>query len=271
MPAENVKKTIDAIVDWIKNYFIENGPEAKAVIGISGGKDSTVAAALLCRALGPERVIAVMMPDGAQSDIDDSYAVCNALNIPAENRYVINIENITDACYKCVHLSKSNFAITTNTPPRIRMTILYMIAAQVGGRVCNTSNKSEIFIGYSTKFGDSAGDFSLFKNYTASDVITLGCYMDELPLDLVKKPPSDGLCGSTDEERLGFTYEELDNYIKFNILPEYDKANRIIQMHKASVHKRCINLNAPVNHLRYNHWQKEDDWPVEEDMHDISF
>lgn len=271
MPAENVRKTIDTIVDWIKTYFIENGPEAKAVIGISGGKDSTVAAALLCRALGPERVIAVMMPDGAQSDIDDSYAVCNALNIPSENRYVINIESITDACYKCVHLSKSNFAITTNTPPRIRMTILYMIAAQVGGRVCNTSNKSEIFIGYSTKFGDSAGDFSLFKNYTASDVITLGCYMDELPLDLVKKPPSDGLCGSTDEERLGFTYEELDNYIKFNILPEYDKANRIIQMHKASEHKKCVNLPAPNNVLRYNLWSNSDYYPKEEAVSDISF
>jgi NAD+ synthase len=271
MPAENVRKTIDHITDWIKRYFIRNYPEGKAVIGISGGKDSTVAAALLCRALGPDRVIAVMMPNGEQADIDDSYEVCEELKIPDENRYVINIRNIVDACYDCVHESKTNFNIVTNTPPRIRMTVLYMIAAQVGGLVCNTSNKSEIFIGYSTKYGDSAGDFALLKNYTASDVITLGCYMDELPMALVKKPPSDGLCGSTDEERLGFTYEELDNYIKFDIMPEYEKANRIIKMHQASEHKKCINLPAPDNILRYNHWSNSDYYPKEEDVSDISF
>ena len=261
MPTKNVNEVIDKIVNWIKNYFIENGPEANAVIGISGGKDSTVAAALLCRALGPHRVVAVMMPDGVQNDIDDSYEVCDMLGIPSENRYVINIESITDACYKCVHLSKSNFAITTNTPPRIRMTILYMIAAQVGGRVCNTSNKSEIFIGYSTKFGDSAGDFSLLRNYTASEVVTIGNHLSELPAHLVSKIPSDGLCGSSDEERLGFTYAELDHYMETGTLPEYHKANHIIQMNKASQHKRCIHLPAPCNYLKNINFN--DDWPRE--------
>ena len=240
----------DNIIDWIKNYFIENGSaETKAVIGISGGKDSTVAAALLCRALGPERVVAVLMPNGEQSDIADSYAICNALKIPAENIWNIDISGAVNACIGT--MGYFNDTIMTNTPARVRMIMLYQVAAVVGGRVCNTGNASELYVGYTTKYGDLAGDFALLRNYYVRDVIAIGMTMPEVPAYLVIKTPGDGMSGSTDEERFGFTYETLDAFLIDKITPDYLTQREIERRHNMNMHKRCINLPAPGHRSRH--------------------
>lgn len=250
-----VEKQFLNVIDWIKTYFAENGNEnTKAVIGLSGGKDSTIAATLLCTALGPERVVAVMMPEGEQADIEDSYKVCDFLNLPPENRIEINIHNTLKALYNeavCVdnNIGKwTNPAIITNTPARIRMTILYMVAAAVGGRVCHTGNRSEMYVGFTTKYGDLAGDFSLFKRFVATEVIALGDYLTKtlgLPAELVHKAPSDGMCGQTDEDKLGFSYEDLDNYILNDVTPPMDMFHKIVERHKLAKHKDVLNLPAP--------------------------
>ena len=237
------------IENFIKDYFVQNGtPTTKAVIGISGGKDSTVAAALLVRALGPGRVVGVLMPQGKQDDIEDARQVCKLLCIPS---YEINIASACDALYTAIDESydydrcvKNNPMIATNTPARIRMTTLYAIAAAVGGRVCNTGNASEFFIGYTTKYGDLAGDFALFKNLTVRDVYAIGDYL-ELPMDLVHKHPADGMSGKTDEDNTGIPYDAIDDYLIDDIYPEQSIYEKMIAAHQRNLHKRVINLDAP--------------------------
>ena len=227
--------TVTKIIDWIKEYFIKNGPECKAVIGISGGKDSTVAAALLCKALGPNRVIAVQMPQGFQYDIDVSNEVIDYLEIT--EHYNINIGS---ACQE-IFLSLPNDIriqpqVTSNVPARVRMNILYAIAASRHGRVVNTCNRSEDYVGYSTKFGDAAGDFSILSNYTATEVKEIGIELG-LPKNFIEKPPEDGLSGLTDEETLGFSYDVLDNFLLNGITPPYEIYKNIEQRHKRNLHK----------------------------------
>ena len=241
---------IDNIVGWIKDYFVDQ-PGAKAVIGISGGKDSTIAAALLVRALGPDRVIGVMMPNGTQKDIMDSYRVCEILGI---KHHKINVEYAYDML---MHELADNFApednvdicipaITTNTPARLRMTSLYMIAALYHGRVCNTGNRSELYVGYTTKYGDLAGDFALLKNYTVREVLAIGDQLTEIPADLIHKAPADGMSGLTDEDNLGFTYAQVDALILNGIRPDINTYTRIMAAHDRNTHKNCINLPAPM-------------------------
>jgi NAD+ synthase len=227
--------TVTKIIDWIKEYFIKNGPECKAIIGISGGKDSTVAAALLCKALGPNRVIAVQMPQGFQYDIDVSNEVIDYLEIT--EHYNINIGS---ACQE-IFLSLPNDIriqpqVTSNVPARVRMNILYAIAASRHGRVVNTCNRSEDYVGYSTKFGDAAGDFSILSNYTATEVKEIGIELG-LPKNFIEKPPEDGLSGLTDEENLGFSYDVLDNFLLNGITPPYEIYKNIEQRHKRNLHK----------------------------------
>ena len=245
----DVAKEVESIENQIRDYFVNNGPEAKAVIGISGGKDSTIAAALLVRALGADRVVGVLMPNGEQSDIEDAYQVCSLLKI----KYIeINIKSACDALYEQLQHAHilSNDAILTNTPARVRMTTLYAVAASVGGRVINTGNRSELYIGYTTKYGDLAGDFSIWRTYYISEVYAIGDYLG-LPINLVHKDPSDGMSGKTDEDRFGFTYEELDNFLMHNIHPDYTKYKQICQMHERNIHKeRVINIPA-VRKLKY--------------------
>lgn len=231
-----VERVIENIVNDIKEFFID--PEIKAVIGISGGKDSTITAALLTRALGPERVIGVMMPNGEQSDIADSIRVCELLGI---RNYTINIKDTyQNLCEDFVN--HTNLALTsqieTNTPSRLRMTTLYMIAAAVNGRVVGTTNESEWFIGYFTKWGDSGYDFAPLKWYTVGEVLQIGDVLG-LPYDLVHKTPSDGMCGKSDEEQMGISYKEIDDYLNndgISLTKEvYDKIDSM--SYKAS-HKR---------------------------------
>jgi NAD+ synthase len=209
------------VIQWIKDYFKDNS-ESKAIIGISGGKDSTICAALLVEALGADRVVGVMMPNGSQIDIADSARVCQTLGI---EHYVIDISlpynniSMNVASSICKNNEQplvtvwNNPVFTTNTPARLRMVTLYAVAAfYPNSRVVNTSNWSERYIGYSTKYGDGAGDFSPLGYLTVREVLRIGDDLG-LPYDLVHKTPSDGMSGKSDVEKIGFTYEELDNYL----------------------------------------------------------
>lgn len=238
----------DKIINWIKEYFSGNDTGV-AIIGVSGGKDSTICAALLKEAIGADRIIAVMMPNGTQSDIDDSYAVCDYLQIPAENRFEVNIENafksikseIYAGCSQYTIWHKStvddNDNINTNLPSRLRMCTLYSIAALYeGARVCNTSNASERFIGYSTKWGDGVGDFAPLANLTVREVLAVGDALN-LPTWMVHKIPSDGMSGKSDEEKLGFSYEELDAFLLENAGPGIEKEEKMLRLHRINKHK----------------------------------
>lgn len=227
---DRAKENHDKIITWIKDWFADKkGP---VVIGISGGKDSTVCAALLTEALGKERVIGVMMPNGEQADISDSKKVINTLGIRGieiniKGMYNDFVSRIGD-WYEGDEIPK---LFTTNTPARLRMTTLYGIAAIYSGFVCNTCNRSEDYVGYSTKYGDAAGDFTLLNGLTKTEVVELGDYM-KLPSDLVHKTPSDGMCGKTDEDNMGFTYDTLDEYLLTGLRPKsLEVWNKIWTMH----------------------------------------
>lgn len=243
----NPIREIQHITDEIKRYFIENGNEnTKAVIGISGGKDSTIAAALLVRALGKDRVIGVMMPQGKQSDIVDSVEVCQTLGIP---HFTVNIDSACSALYSAIdegydydHCCKDIPAVATNVPARMRMNTLYAIAAMVGGRVINTGNKSELYVGYTTKYGDLAGDFAILKDYCVREVLEIGDSLEELPYHLVHKAPGDGMSGKTDEDNMGFTYEELDAYLLDGIIPNYDTWRKIQERRNRNIHKDAVRI-----------------------------
>ena len=231
---KNPTKVKNELVEWIRSYFAENGPRASAVIGISGGKDSSICAALLVEALGKERVVGVMMPNGVQPDIQDSIEVVECLGI---RHCTINIhEGFLGLSRAMESLPMSSDAII-NLPPRLRMATLYAVAQSLpeGGRVINTCNRSEDYIGYSTKFGDSAGDVSLLSNLLVEEVLQIGRELP-LPARLVDKVPSDGLSGCSDEEKIGFTYAELDSYILTGVAsPETKK--RIDSLHQNNLHK----------------------------------
>lgn len=252
----DVEQEIQHIVDRIKFYFAENGNEnTKAVIGISGGKDSTIAAALLVRALGKDRVIGVMMPNGMQTDIQDSIEVCTILGI---KHYTLNIADGYDGLLAAFTYDAKltlNDQIKTNTPARLRMTTLYMVAAAVGGRVINTGNASERFVGYTTKYGDLAGDFAILADYYVREVYAIGDALKELPARLVHKAPGDGMSGKTDEDNMGFTYETLDAYLLDGVVPDYDTLRNIEQRHQRNKHKDAVNI--PRIHEQTRHWTGE--------------
>ena len=231
-------KTKDACVKWIQNFFELNGKGCNAVVGISGGKDSSVVAALCVEALGKERVVGVLMPNGEQADIDASYMLVNHLGI---KYYVVNIhdavEGLKAAMPKDVEISNQTII---NMPPRIRMTTVYAISQSVNGRVANTCNLSEDWVGYATRYGDGAGDFSPLSKLTVQEVKAIGRVLG-LPDVLVEKPPIDGLCGKTDEENLGFTYAELDRYIRTGEIDDMEKKANIDSMHVSNLFKHlCL-------------------------------
>lgn len=212
----DAKAVKDQVVQWIRDWFEVNGKGCNAVLGISGGKDSSVVAALCAEALGRDRVIGVTMPNGVQKDISDSMRLIEHLGIRYCN---VNIGDTTRTLMAAVKEQLATLGAevsaqtTINLPPRVRMTALYAVSQSMNGRVANTCNLSEDWVGYSTRYGDAAGDFAPLGGLTVGEVIAIGKELG-LPIDLVEKTPSDGLCGKTDEDNLGFTYAVLDHYIR---------------------------------------------------------
>lgn len=230
----DVKNAINKCCEWIIDWFEHNGKGCNAVLGISGGKDSSVAAAICCKALGNDRVIGVLMPQGEQFDIDYSIELCDFLGI---KNYTINVKQAIDGIYSAIGES---FEISNQTkfnlPARIRMATVYAVAQSHNGRVVNTCNLSEDWVGYSTRYGDAAGDFSPLSGFTVQEVKAIGRELG-LPEKFVEKPPIDGLCGKTDEDNLGFTYKTLDDYIRLGIEPEAEIKEKIDRMHKSNLFK----------------------------------
>lgn len=228
----DVTKVKNDCVNWIRTFFEENGRDCNAVVGISGGKDSSVVAALCVEALGRERVIGVLMPCGVQHDIDMAQLLVEHLGI---KHYTVNIKDAVDAVKDNLPFELSVQTVT-NIPPRVRMTVLYAVAQSHNGRVANTCNLSEDWVGYSTRYGDAAGDFSPCSNLTVAEVKQLGTALG-LPDVLVNKVPIDGLCGKTDEENLGFTYAELDRYIRTGEIDDKEKKANIDKRHENNLFK----------------------------------
>ena len=230
----NAEKVKNECVQWIRDFFENNGKDCKAVVGISGGKDSSIAAALCVEALGKDRVVGVLMPQGEQHDIDKAFQLVNHLGI---KHYVVNIKDAVDGIVSQFPADLTPTPQTLqNIPPRIRMSTLYAISQSVNGRVCNTCNLSEDWVGYSTRYGDSVGDFSPMSFLTVTEVKEIG-HLLGVPKELVEKTPIDGLCGKTDEENLGFTYAELDVYIRTGEIEDKEKKELIDKRHKANLFK----------------------------------
>lgn len=232
----DASKVKDACVQWIRDWFEENGPGCNAVLGISGGKDSSVCAALCAEALGAERVIGVTMPNGAQPDIDDSFRLIGHLGI---RKYHVNVGPAFEALMKEVEEQLGGPAsrqTRINMAPRLRMTALYAISQSNNGRVVNTCNLSEDWVGYSTRYGDAAGDFSPLGGLTVQEVVAVGKVLG-LPSDLVEKAPSDGLTGLTDEDNLGFSYAVLDKYIRTGVCEDPQTKARIDHKHVTNLFK----------------------------------
>lgn len=228
----NAEKVKNDCVQWIRDFFEENGKGCNAVVGISGGKDSSIVAALCVEALGKDRVIGVLMPCGEQHDIDMAQLLVDTLGI---KHFVVNIKDAVEGVTKAIPFEMSNQSIV-NLPPRIRMATLYAVSQSHNGRVANTCNLSEDWVGYSTRYGDAAGDFSPCSNLTVAEMKQIGRLLG-LPDVLVDKVPIDGLCGKTDEENLGFTYAELDLYIREGIEPSPEKKARIDHLHRINQFK----------------------------------
>lgn len=232
------KQEVINIINWIKNYFKENSFAKGAVVGMSGGKDSFVTAKLCIEALGKENVLGVILPIGDMNDYEDAVKSCEYLQI---KHTTINIAN----CYNDVlnnikpFLNENNITLnsisTINTAPRLRMTTLYALAGSLNYLVANTSNLSEAEVGYTTKWGDNVGDFAPIANFTKTEVCEIGLLLC-LPQNLVNKIPSDGLSGKSDEDKLGFSYNELDSYIRDGVTDS--NFDLILQKHKSSTHKR---------------------------------
>ena len=225
-------KVTDACIRWIREFFEHNGPDCNAVVGISGGKDSSTVAALCAKALGTDRVIGVLMPNGVQSDIDCARMLVDFLGI---RNYTVNISGAVEGLKDSIPFPLSRQS-EVNLPARIRMAALYAVSQSNDGRVANTCNLSEDWVGYATRYGDGAGDFSPLSRLTVREVRAVARELG-LPEKLIEKTPTDGLSGKTDEENLGFTYDELDRYIRTGVIDDPETKRKIDGLHEANVFK----------------------------------
>jgi len=238
----NPKEQTQKCINWIQTWFEKQSGNANgAIIGISGGKDSTVVAALLCKAIGNQRVLGVLMPNGIQNDISDSHQICKILNI---RNITVNIETAFNGIINAIEMDLSKQS-KINIPPRLRMTILYTLGQELNYRVAGTGNLSERYIGYTTKWGDSACDFNPIGNFTTDEVIKIGAELG-LPKDLIEKVPADGLSGKSDEENIGFSYKILNKYIREGVCEDAEIKGKIEKLHQISRHKQ-----EPIPMYRY--------------------
>lgn len=246
----DAQKVTKDVIEWTREWFSVNGPDCNAVVGISGGKDSTICAAVCAAALGTDRVIGVLLPNGEQHDIDAARAVVKHLGIRSCE---LNIKPACDAIYSTVAQAVDEVTEQSrqNLPPRIRMTTLYAVSQCNNGRVANTGNLSEDWVGYSTRYGDGAGDFSPLANLTVQEVKAIGRYLG-LPSGFVDKPPIDGLCGKTDEDNLGFTYAVLDRYIRTGECDNEATRAEIDRRHKANKFKLYMYPSFPYDGPVFN-------------------
>jgi len=228
----NAEKVKNDCVQWIRDFFEKSGKGCNAVVGISGGKDSSIVAALCVEALGKDRVIGVLMPCGEQSDIDMAKLLVDTLQI---KHYIINIKDAVDGLTSAIPFELSEQS-RVNLQPRIRMSTLYAVSQSNNGRVANTCNLSEDWVGYSTRYGDSVGDFSPCSGITVAEMKQIGRLLG-LPNALIDKAPSDGLCGKTDEDNLGFTYAELDRYIREGVIENQEHKALIDRKHELNLFK----------------------------------
>ena len=228
----NAEKVKNDCVQWIRGFFEKSGKGCNAVVGISGGKDSSIVAALCVEALGKDRVIGVLMPCGEQSDIDMAKLLVDTLQI---KHYIINIKDAVDGLTAAIPFELSEQS-RVNLQPRIRMSTLYAVSQSNNGRVANTCNLSEDWVGYSTRYGDSVGDFSPCSGITVAEMKQIGRLLG-LPDALIGKAPSDGLCGKTDEDNLGFTYAELDRYIREGVIENQEHKALIDRKHELNLFK----------------------------------
>ena len=239
----------DRLVAAIRETAAKQG-FTRVVLGISGGKDSTVTAALCARALGPDNVYGVMLPDGVQKDLADSRRVCGALGI---RHRVVNIGGIHEALRTVTDQEQEtaeegeftvprNRRAAVNVPPRLRMTTLRYIAQALNARLAGTGNLSEATVGYCTKDGDTSCDFSVLGRLTSVEVVQIGLTMEEIPRDLVEKTPTDGLTGRSDEENLGLRYADIHAYIRCGTCGNAETDEAIRRMEAANMHKRRMPL-----------------------------
>ena len=233
----NAAEVKNGCIEWIKNFFEKNGKDCNAVVGISGGKDSSVVAALCVEALGKDKVIGILMPNHIQDDIKYSHMLCDHLGI---KNYTVDVGVAIDDLLNNIHYRLTDVDISNQTkinlPARIRMATLYAVSQSVNGRVANTCNLSEDWVGYATRYGDAAGDFSPLSNLTVTEVKDIG-YELGLPKELIEKTPTDGLCGKTDEDNLGFTYDVLDRYIRTGAIDDENIKIKIDEMHRKNLFK----------------------------------
>ncbi len=235
----DVEKQTKQLIEYTREWFNKFGENSRAVLGISGGKDSSVTAAILKEALGADRVLGIIMPNGEMSDLDDAKLLVDFLEIPNEIVPITDYYNAAMATFEKAEKCEVTKDLKINLAPRLRMSTLYAFAQgqPVTTFVVNTCNASEDYVGYSTKYGDAAGDVSLLQDFTVTEVLQIGEYLG-LPEQLVHKVPSDGLSGMSDEDKLGFKYAQLDEYIadKDADIPADIKAS-IDKKHVANLHK----------------------------------
>ena len=232
----DAKRVKNECVQWIRDWFEENGKGCNAIVGISGGKDSSVVAALCVEALGKDRTIGVLMPNGRQDDIDVAMDLCETLDIVY---HIVNIHGAYDSIRREIKEELNDLwtlQASNNLPARLRMSVLYAVAQNLNGRVANTCNLSEDWVGYSTRYGDSVGDFSPLSNLTVAEVKKVG-YECGLSGWFIEKTPIDGLCGKTDEDNLGFSYVVLDKYIRTGEIEDMEVKEKIDMMHEKNLFK----------------------------------
>ena len=243
--AFDAERARDGLVSALRALAAAQG-FTRVVLGVSGGKDSTVCAALCARALGPENVYGVMLPDGEQKDISDSRRVCEALGI---NKRTINIGAMHDALKDVTDQRQATavggeFAIPysresdINVGPRLRMTTLRYICQALGARLVGTGNLSEATVGYCTKDGDTSCDFNPLGTLTSIEVVQMGLTMPELPRELVQKTPDDGLSGVPDEVKMGIKYQQIHDFIRLGTCGDPAMDEKIAKREKANMHKR---------------------------------
>lgn len=240
----DAKQEVENIVQFVRNYFSEH-KLGGAVIGLSGGKDSAVVLALLHLALGKENVVALTLPchskneDRSLADVVAKRYGVKVVNVDLSSTYDSEVETIAKS-FKATDEELLNSNI--NLKPRLRTSVLYYFAAalsQVHKKpyiVVGTSNKCELYVGYFTKGGDNVYDLSLIADFDVQEVIKLGEVLG-VPAEVLYRAPSDGISGSTDEEKLGVTYKDISKYINDPNSVEKEVGAKIKKLHESNFHK----------------------------------